>query len=84
MNSIGSSFQPDASGTAPKQGPFLPTLKLNDGNEIPLVSNTAMTPSPHYFCPFAMTAPSNHCLRGRLGTVSGRRGANGATLPLPR
>ncbi|UNI20042.1 2-dehydropantolactone reductase [Purpureocillium takamizusanense] len=37
MNSIGSSFQPDASGTAPKQGPFLPTLKLNDGNEIPLV-----------------------------------------------
>lgn len=37
MNSIGSTFQPDASGTPPKQGPFLPTLKLNDGHEIPLV-----------------------------------------------
>ncbi|KND94453.1 NAD/NADP-dependent indole-3-acetaldehyde reductase [Tolypocladium ophioglossoides CBS 100239] len=38
MNSIGSTFQPDASGTPPKQGPFLPTLKLNDGNEIPLLA----------------------------------------------
>ena len=39
MNSIGSSFEPDASGTAPKQLPYLPNLKLNDGNEIPFVSS---------------------------------------------
>ncbi|PNY26642.1 NAD/NADP-dependent indole-3-acetaldehyde reductase [Tolypocladium capitatum] len=38
MDSIGSTFQPDASGTPPKQGPFPPNLKLNDGNEIPLLA----------------------------------------------
>ncbi|CAM1503916.1 Fc.00g015070.m01.CDS01 [Cosmosporella sp. VM-42] len=38
MNSIGSTFEPDASGTPPKQQPFLPKLKLNDGNEIPLLA----------------------------------------------
>ncbi|KAI2617357.1 Aldo/keto reductase [Hypoxylon sp. NC1633] len=36
MNSIGAAFQPHASGgTGPKQG-SIPSLKLNDGNEIPL------------------------------------------------
>lgn len=39
MNSIGSAYKPDATGTDPKQSDYLPSLKLNDGNEIPLVSN---------------------------------------------
>ncbi|PHH89703.1 hypothetical protein CDD83_5454 [Cordyceps sp. RAO-2017] len=38
MNSIGAAYKPGASGESPKQGPFLPTLKLNDGNEIPMLS----------------------------------------------
>ncbi|KAI1381448.1 Aldo/keto reductase [Hypoxylon crocopeplum] len=39
MNSIGSTFQPDASGGAgPKQTGSIPTLKLNDGNEIPMLA----------------------------------------------
>jgi len=39
MNSIGAAYKPDASGAAaPKQLPYLPNLKLNDGKEIPLVS----------------------------------------------
>lgn len=33
-----SAFKPDASGAAPKQMDYIPHLKLNDGNEIPLVS----------------------------------------------
>ncbi|PFH60035.1 hypothetical protein XA68_11556 [Ophiocordyceps unilateralis] len=37
MNSIGAAFQPDASGKSPKQGPSLPSLKLNDGNEMPML-----------------------------------------------
>jgi hypothetical protein len=37
MNSIGASFTPDASGTPPKQTNGIPKLKLNDGNEIPMV-----------------------------------------------
>lgn len=37
MNSIPSSFQPDASGAGPKQGSHIPFLKLNDGNQIPMV-----------------------------------------------
>ncbi|KAI4600348.1 hypothetical protein KJ359_000702 [Pestalotiopsis sp. 9143b] len=36
MNSIPSSFQPDASGAGPKQGSHIPSLKLNDGNQIPM------------------------------------------------
>ncbi|KAF6820009.1 NADPH-dependent alpha-keto amide [Colletotrichum sojae] len=36
MNSILSTFKPDASGTPPKQVPYIPWLKLNDGNEIPM------------------------------------------------
>lgn len=38
MHSIASAFKPDASGYSPKQVPYLPLLKLNDGNEIPMVS----------------------------------------------
>lgn len=38
MNSIGSTFEPDASGASPKQLPYIPSLKLNDGNEIPMVT----------------------------------------------
>lgn len=37
MNSIGSTFEPDASGTPPKQMPYIPNLKLNDGNQIPML-----------------------------------------------
>ncbi|KAF3025756.1 hypothetical protein E8E14_014451 [Neopestalotiopsis sp. 37M] len=36
MNSIPSSFTPDASGAAPKQAGHIPFLKLNDGNQIPM------------------------------------------------
>lgn len=38
MHSMTSAFKPDASGAAPKQMDYMPHLKLNDGNEIPLVS----------------------------------------------
>ncbi|RYP14806.1 hypothetical protein DL765_006107 [Monosporascus sp. GIB2] len=39
MNSITSAFKPTASGQAPKQHPeYIPSLKLNDGNEIPLLA----------------------------------------------
>jgi hypothetical protein len=37
MNSEASGFKADASGTAPKQSEYIPYLKLNDGNEIPMV-----------------------------------------------
>lgn len=37
MNSITAEWQPDASGTAPKQVPYIPSLKLNDDHEIPFV-----------------------------------------------
>jgi diketogulonate reductase-like aldo/keto reductase len=37
MNSIGSTFEPDASGTPPKQLPYIPNIKMNDGNEIPML-----------------------------------------------
>lgn len=38
MNSILSTFTPDASGTPPKQTDYIPWLTLNDGNQIPMVS----------------------------------------------
>ncbi|KAI0484205.1 aldehyde reductase 1 [Xylariaceae sp. FL0804] len=38
MHSIKAAFQPDASsGSGPKQMEYLPSLKLNDGNEIPML-----------------------------------------------
>ncbi|KAK3343890.1 NADP-dependent oxidoreductase domain-containing protein [Lasiosphaeria hispida] len=37
MNSITSAFVPNATGDAPKQLEYIPNLKLNDGNEIPLL-----------------------------------------------
>lgn len=37
MNSIASSYEPDASGKTPKQLEYIPNLKLSDGNEIPMV-----------------------------------------------
>jgi hypothetical protein len=37
MNSIKAAFQPSAAGESPKQSYTLPSLKLNDGTEIPLV-----------------------------------------------
>ncbi|KJZ80371.1 hypothetical protein HIM_00221 [Hirsutella minnesotensis 3608] len=46
MNSIGSTFNPDASGSAPKQTDDIPTLKLNDGNEIPMARPTHGAPAP--------------------------------------
>ncbi|EMR72653.1 putative aldehyde reductase 1 protein [Eutypa lata UCREL1] len=39
MHSITASFKPNASGEAPKQHPeYIPSLKLNDGNEIPMLA----------------------------------------------
>ncbi|KAL2264271.1 hypothetical protein VTK26DRAFT_8474 [Humicola hyalothermophila] len=38
MNSETSVSQPDASGTAPKQLDSIPSLKLSDGNELPMIS----------------------------------------------
>jgi hypothetical protein len=38
MHSIKAAFQPDASGASPKQAVYIPNLKLNDGNDIPMVS----------------------------------------------
>ncbi|KAH6695824.1 aldo-keto reductase family 1 member C4 [Plectosphaerella plurivora] len=38
MNSITAEWTPDASGSAPKQVPYIPSLKLNDGNEIPFLA----------------------------------------------
>ncbi|XXG97642.1 hypothetical protein Hte_003949 [Hypoxylon texense] len=39
MNSIGSTFEPAATaGTGPKQTGSIPTLKLSDGNEIPMLA----------------------------------------------
>ncbi|KAI1084085.1 aldehyde reductase 1 [Whalleya microplaca] len=37
MHSEGATFTPDASGTSPKQMKDIPNLKLNDGNEIPML-----------------------------------------------
>lgn len=37
MHSITSAFKANATGDAPKELGYLPTLKLNDGNEIPMV-----------------------------------------------
>ncbi|KAK2032292.1 aldo/keto reductase [Colletotrichum zoysiae] len=37
MNSILSTFAPDASGTPPKQMDYIPWLTLNDGNKIPML-----------------------------------------------
>ncbi|KAH9893661.1 aldehyde reductase 1 [Xylariomycetidae sp. FL2044] len=38
MNSVTGTFRPDATGTSPKQMDYLPNLKLNDGNEIPMLA----------------------------------------------
>ncbi|GKT46970.1 NAD/NADP-dependent indole-3-acetaldehyde reductase [Colletotrichum spaethianum] len=38
MNSILSTFKPDASGTPPKQMDYIPWLTLNDGNQIPMLA----------------------------------------------
>ncbi|KAI1873541.1 hypothetical protein JX265_005163 [Neoarthrinium moseri] len=38
MHSVAGHFKPNASGAAPKQMEYLPHLKLNDGNEIPMLS----------------------------------------------
>ncbi|KAK7752267.1 hypothetical protein SLS62_005802 [Diatrype stigma] len=39
MHSIAASFKPNASGETPKQHPeYIPSLKLNDGNEIPMLA----------------------------------------------
>ncbi|KUI62388.1 NADPH-dependent conjugated polyketone reductase C2 [Cytospora mali] len=38
MNSIESSYKPDATGQAPKQMEYIPYLKLNDGHEIPMAN----------------------------------------------
>lgn len=48
MNSIPSSFQPDASGAGPKQGSHIPFLKLNDGNQIPMVWVVSVYSLPIY------------------------------------
>lgn len=42
MNSDGASFKPDATGTDPKQLGYIPHLKFNDGEEIPMVSPTKL------------------------------------------
>ncbi|CAJ2511159.1 Uu.00g067840.m01.CDS01 [Anthostomella pinea] len=38
MNSMDSTYAPDASGATPKQTGYVPTLKMNDGNEIPMLA----------------------------------------------
>ncbi|OHW99826.1 aldo keto reductase [Colletotrichum incanum] len=38
MNSILSTYKPDASGTPPKQVDYIPWLTLNDGNQIPMLA----------------------------------------------
>ncbi|ROW06420.1 hypothetical protein VMCG_04412 [Cytospora schulzeri] len=38
MNSIQSSYKPDATGQAPKQMEYIPYMKLNDGHEIPMLA----------------------------------------------
>ncbi|KAI1121781.1 aldo/keto reductase [Nemania abortiva] len=38
MHSIAASFKPDSSGTSPKQLDYIPSLKLNDGYEIPMLA----------------------------------------------
>ncbi|KAJ0125187.1 ldehyde reductase 1 [Diaporthe amygdali] len=38
MNSAGASFKPDATGADPKQLEYIPHLKLNDGEEIPMIA----------------------------------------------
>lgn len=38
MNSAEASHKADATGADPKQLGYVPSLKLNDGNEIPMVS----------------------------------------------
>ncbi|KAI0125012.1 aldehyde reductase 1 [Xylariales sp. AK1849] len=38
MHSIAAAFKPDATGTPPKQMEYIPHLKLNDGNEIPMLA----------------------------------------------
>ncbi|KAK7920583.1 NAD/NADP-dependent indole-3-acetaldehyde reductase, partial [Apiospora marii] len=37
MNSMTSAFKPDTSGSGPKQMDYIPHLRLNDGNDIPLL-----------------------------------------------
>lgn len=46
MNSVGATYQPDASGTPPKQLSYIPNLKLNDGNEIPMVKHIPLLQPP--------------------------------------
>ncbi|KAI1341903.1 aldehyde reductase 1 [Xylariaceae sp. FL0016] len=38
MHSMASAFKPDASGVTPKQMDYIPHLKMNDGNEIPMLA----------------------------------------------
>lgn len=42
MNPETSAIQPDASGSAPTQLDRIPTIKLNDGNEMPMVRCRAL------------------------------------------
>lgn len=46
MNSAESSFKPDAAGADPKQLGYIPHLKLNDGEEIPMVRPPPPTKVP--------------------------------------
>ncbi|KAI0378387.1 Aldo/keto reductase [Hypomontagnella monticulosa] len=38
MNPIGATFQPDVRSVRPKQTSSIPTMRLNDGNEIPMLA----------------------------------------------
>jgi hypothetical protein len=72
MNSETAVHNPDASGTTPKQSGYIPTLKLSDGNEIPMVGYDCS--SIDYSRPPANSRPWFKLGYG-LGTANFKRGA---------
>lgn len=63
MNSAEASFKPDAAGADPKQLGYIPHLKLNDGEEIPMVSPTEVP------CPSVKPLMTNKCDRSPTGSA---------------
>lgn len=47
MNSSEAAHEPDATGADPKQLGHLPSLKLNDGHELPMAGGRPFSPSPN-------------------------------------
>ena len=78
MNSAESSFKPDAAGADPKQLGYIPHLKLNDGEEIPMVS-----PPPPPGCPALNSSVTNECDRSRMGSARRTSKRVAPTPPTP-